>query len=322
VVVDKSVKAAPVVIDEVHGDRTLARMCWRDAEDEPWCSVTAYALNPVWELRQNLSEAIQSGNFKHGFYKIDRGKPLEREAILHGPRSGFKESDMSKMAKAVSEAVAGLKKKKSATSTEERKAKAQEKKLAAEKKAAERKAAKENKRAKIAADRAARKAKKAEQKAKATGEKHIGIVAKIKDIIRDASGEGKTAKQILAELVKAFPERRPDAMQNTIRGTFAALTKDGDLVVVKPADSREKLYSLKGSAKSSAKKTTAPKAAAKTEAKKPASKKAKKAKASEVGTSVNLSGSEPTMDIDAGTEIPHEITDAFAADQKGVDTEF
>jgi hypothetical protein len=100
------------------------------------------------------------------------------------------------------------------------------------------------------------------------------------------------------------------------------LTKDGDLVVVKPADSREKLYSLKGSAKSSAKKTTAPKAAAKTEAKKPASKKAKKAKASEVGTSVNLSGSEPTMDIDAGTEIPHEITDAFAADQKGVDTEF
>jgi len=73
-------------------------------------------------------------------------------------------------------------------------------------------------------------------------EKQPGIVAKITDIT--ASGKGVTVTEILDRLCKAFPERRREAMQNSIRGTFAALTKKGMLKVAKADGSRMKTYSI------------------------------------------------------------------------------
>jgi hypothetical protein len=64
----------PKVIDEAGPDYSLALVSWRDSEEEPWRSVTSFALKSAGELRRVIAEAIASGRTKHQFYKLDHGK--------------------------------------------------------------------------------------------------------------------------------------------------------------------------------------------------------------------------------------------------------
>lgn len=218
----------PVVIDEGGLDRWLGRVSWKDDEAEPWRSVTEYALKPLGELRTNLTAAIAAGRVKHKFYKLDHGKLSECPAI---PRDQIKQvsegNTMSKTAQAVSEGVA---------------------KLSKEEKAKMRATVKADK-AKAKADKKAqaKEAKKA-KKAAAKEQKGPGVIAAIREELAKANGHGINRKDLIAALDKRFPGRPHSRWMNTIGAYFRTLTIEKVLIVRKPADGGQKLYSLKKAA--------------------------------------------------------------------------
>ncbi len=77
--------------------------------------------------------------------------------------------------------------------------------------------------------------------------KQPGIIASIIAHL-EAADQPLVFAEILAHLVPLFPDRREGAMRNTIRGTFAKLTKENRLVVGKQEKSNVKLYSVEGAA--------------------------------------------------------------------------
>ena len=55
---------------------------------------------------------------------------------------------------------------------------------------------------------------------------------------------GPTVPEIMAMLVKTFPDRRPEAMNNTVRGTLAILNAVNGVVITKADGARPKSYRI------------------------------------------------------------------------------
>ena len=227
---------SPTIIDEAGSDGRLARISWRDSEDEPWACVSEFALKPAGELRAVISAAIHAGRTKHSFYKLDAGKLLPQAAAIHA-RAQREDMSMSKTAKRVSELVAKMHK-----PTKEEKAaaraavKADKAKAKAESKAAAAKAKAEKKAAKPA-----KAAKQRAKRAKFTDSDLTLIIAVIQDVLK---GSGKPVKRNV--FVNAIMKRSPKFkdLDLDLRMPMQKLEEQGLVIITKPKGANFKTYAL------------------------------------------------------------------------------
>lgn len=198
----------PTILDEAGADYRLARVSWRDAKDEPWHSVTDFALKPAGEIRSVIAHGLATGILKHKFYRLDHGKPLPKAEAIPGQDNDGEDTTMGKLGNAVGEGVKGLK------------------------------GAKAPKAAKVAKTKET-KPKAAKPKAdKPKSKKQPGVIAHIHAQVEGAK-TGITVTTILDSLCKAFPDRKRESMLNTVRVQLGRLAKE-KRIVVEPAPEGEK----------------------------------------------------------------------------------